>query len=335
MQSQNQELIDLIHSEFPAVNKLTIQNEVRKNKGDLKDARKTVQSISDSIAEADAILGEEQKEYQDSSSSDEGESESYESQDENDEEEISKICTPKVDNYLEESKEKVEQQSEEIYADLANDLIEKFPGVPTTCVEECFKFFYPNLGKIELVLGEFQKQWVMYSQDFDGYKRGKGKRRERAKKEGKRKDRSETKRGKKSTKDIDHDVNPELAAEIDKIQELLDNDMNDLSKDEIKTLKGNLRVMKKEIRGLRKEHKKKLKDERKAIKSEAKKLKKEEREKIKHEKRLKREEETKKRSMKNYKDDVFFREVREEPTIIKQYLKETKKDLKRARKEGE
>ena len=328
MQSQDKELISLLQQEFPAVDKNIISNEVRKNKGDLEGARVTVQSISDSIAEADAILGEEGKEYQASSSDDDSVKSDYESQDEDEQAEIDEICKPKVDNFMEETKEIVEANSQEIYEDLGKDLADRFPGVPQVCVEECIKYFYPNMGKIELVLGEFQKQWVMYQKDYDGYKKGKGSRKERVRKERKpKKDR----RGKNNR---DAEINPELAKEIAEIEEFLDNDMNDLSNQEKKDMRGKLKGLKKEMRGLRKEFKRKEKDERRALKDEAKKLKREQREKNKKEKRLKREEETKARSQKDYEDDVFFREIREEPTIIKQYLKEAKKALRKAEKKG-
>jgi len=77
---------------------------------------------------------------------------------------------------------------------------------------------------------------------------------------------------------------------------------------------------------------KQQRDERKALKSEAKKLKQEERAKNKLAKRLEREEETKKNCTKDYEDDKFFREIREEPTIIKQFLKESRKALKKAQR---
>ena len=241
MQSKDQELLTLIQGEFPAVSKNIIQNEIRKNNGKLEDTRRTIQSISDSIVEADEILGEEQKEYQSSSSSEDNNE--YESQEEDEVIEIDKICKPKVNEYMKETKEVKEEQSQEIFRDLTKDFIEKFPGVPSSCIDECLRFFYPNLGKIEVVLSEFQKQWVMYTRDYDSYSKGKSKRREKVKKE---------KKNKKDKFDLDFEINPELAMKIQKMTELLDNDMNDLATHEKKDMKSTLKILKKQIRNERK-----------------------------------------------------------------------------------
>jgi len=82
-----------------------------------------------------------------------------------------------------------------------------------------------------------------------------------------------------------------------------------------------------------KELKKKQKEERKAIKEESRKLKKLERLAKKEENDKRRLEEVKARSEKDYEDDVFFREVRKEPSIVKQYVKDAKKSLKKAKKD--
>ena len=52
----------------------------------------------------------------------------------------------------------------------------------------------------------------------------------------------------------------------------------------------------------------------------------------KEEKQKVRDEERKQRGEKDYEDDVFFREIRREPQIIKQVIKQTKKDLRKAQK---
>ena len=326
-------MIELLHSEFPNVGKNIIQNEVRKNGENPECARNTVQSISESLAQADEILGEEQKMYIDSDSEDDQQKycesdESYHSQDEKEEEEIDEICKPKVNNFVDSpmvDQEKSARESEELLGSVIDELSAEFQAVPKVCVEECVNTFYPNMGKIKLVLGEFEKQWVLYCQDFDNYKKGRKDRKERVKK----------------THDIDQEINPELAKETEELAEEIESSKKDMDKDTLKKMRKTLKSKKKQLRSERKEFKRKQKEERRLIKSQAKELKKaqkaikkEEKKKLRAEKQAKRDEETKARSMKDYEDDVFFREVRQEPTILKQYLKEAKKNLKKATKAG-
>lgn len=324
MQTQNQQVIDLLHREFPNVGKNIIQNEVRKNGEDLECARNTVQNISESLAQADEILGEEQKQYIDSDSED-----TYHSEDEKEAEETDEICKPKLNNYMDahmEDEEKSQRNSDELLCSVIDDLSQEFKGVPKVCIEECVNTFYPNMGKISLVLGEFEKQWVLYCQDFENYKKG-------------RKDRKE--KVKNHANEVDHEINPELAKETEELAQEIETVKDTMDKNTLKNMRKQLKSKKKQLRNERKEFKKRQKAERKLIKSQAKELKKaqkelkkEERKKLKEERQVKRDEETKARSMKDYEDDVFFREVRQEPSILKQYLKEAKKNLRKATKSG-
>lgn len=324
MQNQDLEMINALHAEFPAVGKSVIQNEIRKNHGDLKGARLTVQSISDAIVEADDILGEEQKEYAISDSDEEmqssGDSDEqildYKSQDEDEAQEIDEICKPKVNNYIEEGKTKGEftdDQSNEFYKSISEDLCKQFPEVPSVCVEECVKYFYPNMGTIEHVLSEFQVQWVNYVGNYEDYRK--------SKKDRKNKNRKD--------KDVEAEINPELAQEIAEISQKIHDGKRSLDKNKYKELKNKLKMLKKQHRSERKELKNAQKAERKAAKAEFKRVKKLQNKEMKY---AKKDEENKARGGKDYEDDKFFREIREEPAIIKQYLKEAKKNLKKANK---
>lgn len=331
MQSQDKDMISALHAEFPAVGKSIIQNEIRKNHGDIKGARLTVQSISDAIVEADDILGEEQKEYAFSDSDEEmqssGDSDDqninsilhtydYKSQDEDEAHEIDEICKPKVNNYIEEGKTKGEftdDQSHEFFKSICEDLRVQFPGVPSVCIDECVNYFYPNMGKIEHVLSEFQVQWANYGDNYEDYRKSKKDRKNRSKK----------------AKDLDVEINPELAKEIAEISQKIYDGKRSLDKNEYKELKNTLKMLKKQYRAERKELKNAQKNERKAAKDEIKNIRKLEN---KEKKIAKKDEENKARGGKDYEDDKFFREIREEPAIVKQYLKEAKKNLKKATK---
>ena len=249
--------------------------------------------------------------------------EEYESQDEQDQEEIDEICSKANSTVFKDDKATFEaEDSKSLYANLAEDLSQKFTLVPYPCIMQTIEYFYPNMGKVEFILSEFEKHWINYNKDFEGYKK--------KKKDRKNKERK-NKKDKKKHDDIT--VNPEIMKEINQIEEQLNSTELGLTKDQKKDLKGQLKGLKKQIRIERKEAKKKLKDERKILKEQAKKAKKAERQARKEERDQKRLEETKARSTKDYEDDVFFREVRKEPSIIKQYLKDAKKNLKKATKE--
>lgn len=326
-------IINHLHSEFPAVGKSIIQNEIRKNNGDLTLAMKSIRRINEAITQADQILGEEEKQYihqddsdedmesSNSSDSDNKNDEGYHSQDEKEAEETDAICQAKVNNYIEENKTAtgfVDEQSEEFFKCITDDLVTQFPGVPTECVKECVKYFYPNMGKIEHVLQEFQKHWVEYNNNYDEYK-------------GKRKDRK-----KRSKKDrIEVEIDPQLAQDTEEIQKLIDEGYGNLTKVELKALKHQLKGLKKRQRTQRKELKRAQKDERRALKDEAKRLKKLQKDQNKAERSEKKLAASKARGDKDYQDDVFFKEIREEPTIIKQYLKEAKKSLRKAERKGD
>lgn len=347
-------VIDQIHKQFPAVGKSIIQNELRKERGDLTAAMKSIRNISEAITDADRVLGEEEKEYayqsdesmdsEDSKDSDDEQNsdelapigndkliendEDYFSPDEKEAEEIDEICNAKVDNYVEEGKTPsgfVDEQSEEFYRYITDDLITQFPGVPKECVKECVSYFYPNMGKIEHVLSEFQKHWVEYNRDYEGYKKHK-------------KDRKQKHHRKE---EIDIQIDPELAQETEQLEAQIREGKGLLEKQQLKELKHQLKGLKKKQRQQRKELKRQQKAERKAIKAEAKQLKRIERAKAKEERKAhkavkeeSKECERKARGEKDYEDDKFFKEIREEPTIIKQYLKEARKDLRKAEKKG-
>jgi hypothetical protein len=364
------DIVDSLHKVYPSVGKSIIENELRKTGGDIAKATLSVQNLNETILATDQILGEEQKHYDYQSDSDEDmvdeeadlkhqahaskkdksdiyltskvkgsdsdDSSEYESQDEKEAEEIDEICKTQVNNYMEEQKTPTgfeDEQSEEFFKLLSKDLTEQFPGVPPQCIQECVKYFYPNMGKIEHVLGEFQKHWINYNQDYDGYKKGRKDRKKHHKRE---------KHGRKEKKEeIDFKLNPKIAEMVIVLQQQLDEGKDNLSTEELKELRNKLKGLKRLQRQERRESKKVHKDERRAIRAEAKKIKALEREKRKAEKAAKKVErgearEAKKvaRSEKDYEDDKFFKEIREEPDIIKQYLKEAKKNLRKAEKSG-
>lgn len=364
------DIVDFLHKEYPAVGKSIIENELRKAGGDIEKVTFSVQNLSNTILATDQILGEEQKDYDYQSDSDEEmvdeetghkqqthltedkpeilflnskakgseseDSSEYESQDEKEAEEIDEICKTQVNNYMEEQKTPTgfeDEQSEEFFKFLAKDLTEQFPGVPPQCIQECVKYFYPNMGKIEHVLGEFQKHWVNYSQDYEGYKKGRKDRRKHDKKE---------RHGRKEKKsELDAQLNPKLAEMVTILQQQIDEGKGKLPEEEYREIKNKLKGLKKLQRQERKEFKKTQKDEKRAMRGEAKKIRGFEREKFKAERAAKKVErgearEAKKvaRSEKDYEDDKFFKEIREEPDIIKQYLKEAKKNLRKAEKSG-
>lgn len=254
----------------------------------------------------------------------------YSSQDEKDQDDIDEICSKANETMKSDKTPGDDEDSKALYTDIAEDLSENFALVPLPCIIQTVETFYPNMGKIEYVLGEFEKHWMNYNKNFDGYKKGKKdrKNKEHNKHKGdKKKDRKERKH-----KDSDIQVSPELLAALQDIEAQLD---SDISKDEKKELEYKLKDIKKEIRIERKEAKNLLKLDRKALKEQAKSVKKEERIVIKAEKDNAKLEETKARSVQDYEDDVFFREVRKEPSIIKQHLKEAKKALRKATKQGD
>lgn len=238
--------------------------------------------------------------------------------------EVELICDSSRSSVLKDGHEIVafdDSDNQKLMAEISDDLAKMFTLVPSNCVKETVNCFYPNMGKIEYVLNEFEKHWVNYNKDFDGYKKGK---KDRQKKESKPKK-------ERRFKNDDIPVNVDLLLAFDDLKAVLD---SDISKDERRDIKAQLKEVKAQIKAAQKEYKRQQKDERKALRSEAKELKRAERAARKEENDEKRLEETKARSQKDYEDDVFFREVRKEPSILKQHLKEAKKSLKKATKEA-
>ena len=177
------------------------------------------------------------------------------------------------------------------------------------------------MGKIEFVLAEFQKQLYLYTYDKDNHRKG---RKERAKKY------KEKKRSKKEIilpEEIQKIVN-EVADIKDKIKE----GKGTLSKPEIKELRSKIKELKSIKKTEQKKFKHEMKEERRRFKLEAKNLRDINNQEHKEEKQKVRDEERKQRGEKDYEDDVFFREIRREPQIIKQVIKQTKKDLRKAQK---
>jgi hypothetical protein len=337
-ESTKDTIVYQLHSDYPAVGKSIIQNELRKHKGDYDSAKKSIESINQSIIDADNILDEDPKFYKlnidDSDDSEEssGEEEksdvSMESPDEveekpssEDEKEISQIWNEvKHINYMEDIKtlEASKKLTSSETDDLVAEFSEKFKILSPVCIKEAIKYFYPNLDKIDQVLTDFQAHWYAYY--FQDYKVPKKERKNKAKKH-----------------EEDIEINPELVSEIECIESQIQSaKFSDppIENTEFKSLKQRLKGLKKLLRVERKQSKLKEKARKKDEKLEKKRLKMEEKLKRKQERKEKRDQEKTKKGEKSYEDDVFFREIRQNLIVIKDELKQTKKMHKKALRKG-
>uniref|UniRef100_A0A7S3J355 CUE domain-containing protein n=1 Tax=Euplotes harpa TaxID=151035 RepID=A0A7S3J355_9SPIT len=300
--------VNQMQAAFPSISKSIIENELRKTGWDFAQAKTAVENIQESVGVVNKILGED-KAYDISSDEDMEEedeeekdkdsdpelnfmrAESYESQDEQEAEEIDQICAsgPTKTPFAEED-------SEELYSYLTNDLTQQFPGIPEAFISETVKYFYPNMGKIEFVIGEFQKHAMLYELDFKNYKKARKERRLKTK-------------DKKHNRDDELEFSEEtkqLMEEIELIQAQLAEQKGQLSKEEKSELKGRIKTIKKTIRAEKKGLKKAKKDERQALKREEKRLKRIEKEHRKKARADQKEAKGAERGEKDYQDDRFF-----------------------------
>lgn len=350
-ESTKDTIVNQLHTDYPAVGKSIIQNELRKHKGDYDSAKKSIESINQSIIDADNILDEDPKFYKldiddsddsdDSSGEEEKSDESMESPDEVEEvinpeeekeeaEELSQIWTEvKHNNYIESYNEdkKNLDASKPLSAsetdNLVAELSQKFTILPPECIKEAIKYFYPDEKKIDQVLTDFTAHWyAYYFQD----------------KKVPKKDRHRNdKHRKPKNHDRDIEMNSELVSEIESLETQLKSAQSStppMDKAEQKSLKQRLRGLKKLLRVERKQSKLEGKAKKKQEKLEKKHLKMEEKLKRKQERKEKRDQEKLKKGEKSYEDDVFFREIREDLMAIKDEHKQTKKLYKKSLRKG-
>ena len=225
--SEYKEKVKELHREFPSLAKSIVENELRKADGDLHTTKKNLNELDKSIATLNEIIQCEGKRYaidddsdqemeEDSKdSSDDKDSDrefkfiksaQYESQDESEEEELDKIWNVETDGKP--TLGFVDEESDAFFESITLDLIQQFQGVPLECASEIVKYFYPNMGKIESVLGEFQKQLYYYMYDSENHKKG-------------RKDRANKEKGKhKHKKDLV--LSAEIQQIVDEVDQLKD-----------------------------------------------------------------------------------------------------------------
>ena len=241
-----------LHKEFPSVSKSIIENQLRKADGDMNITKKSLKELDKSIASLNEIILWDKKKYvvdddsdqemdsEDSKeSSDDKDSDKdvnfiknteYESQDESESEEIDKICTSTTAGKP--TLNFVDDESEQFFDSISIDLMQQFPGVPKECVNEIVKYFYPNMGKIESVLGEFQKQLYYYMYDNENHRKG-------------RKERVKKLREKKHKKEfVLTGEMQQIVDEVNELKERIKSQKGSLTKEEIKELKSKIKDLK-------------------------------------------------------------------------------------------